>query len=198
MSIPIDLLTAYGATFKKVKKRQIVFYEGDPAIYYYQIVSGKIKMSNGVTEDNQIIQGIFEKDQSFGEPPLFLNDKYPASAIAIENSQLIRLTKDEFLILLNDNSYLQMIFIQKFAKRLKYKSLTTKFLICNNTEIRILNLLKLSIEPVMINNQLQKIELTRQDVADLCGLRIETIIRALKKMEIANLLEIKDGKVFLK
>lgn len=198
MAVPIDLLITYGATYKKVKKRQIIFYEGDPAIYYYQVISGKVKMCNGVTEDNELIQGIFEKNQSFGEPPLFLNDKYPASAIACENTQLIRLTKDDFFVLLNDNPFLQMLFLQTFAKRLKYKSLTGKYIVCNNTETRILNILKLNISPSIDANKLKKIDLTRQEVADLCGLRVETVIRALKKMEASDLLSIIEGKVYLK
>ena len=198
MSVPVDLLIAYGATYKKVKKRQIIFYEGDPAIYYYQVVSGKVKMCNGVTEENEIIQGIFEKDQSFGEPALFLNEKYAASAVACENTQLIRLAKDDFFVLLNDNPFLQMIFLQIFSKRLKHNSLTAKFLVCNNTETRILNILKMNISPTHETQKMLKVDLTRQEVADLCGLRVETVIRALKKMEASNLLEIKEGKVYLK
>lgn len=198
MAIPIDLLITYGATYKKVKKRQIIFYEGDPAIYYYQVIKGKVKMCNGVTEDNEIIQGLFEKDQSFGEPPLFLNDKYPASAVACENTQLIRLAKDDFFVLLNENPFLQMLLLQTFSKRLKHNSLTGKYLVCNNTEVRILNILKLNVSPSLDENKSIKIDLTRQEVADLCGLRVETVIRALKKMETADLLEIKEGKVYLK
>lgn len=198
MAVPVDLLITYGATYKKVKKRQIIFYEGDPAIYYYQVISGKVKMCNGVTENNEVIQGIFIKDQSFGEPPLFINDKYPASAIACENTQLIRLAKDDFFVLLNDNPFLQMLFLQTFSKRLKHKSLTAKYIVCNYTEIRILNILKLNVASHTDVNKSVKINLTRQEVADLCGLRVETVIRALKKMETANLLEIKEGKVYLK
>lgn len=197
LSIPVDILLAYGASYKKVKKRQIIFYEGDPAIYYYQIITGKVKMINGVEDENEFIQGIFEDEQCFGEPPLFYHGNYPATAVAGEPTLLIRLAKEPFRQMLKEHTFLMELFLRIFAERLRNKSLNAVFLSSNNTEKRIFNVLDTYARP---DGEMpgKVVKLTRQDVADLCGLRVETVIRAIKKMETAGLLSIVSGKVYLK
>ena len=79
--IAIDLLEKYGALKKSFDKNEIIFEEGNLPTHYYQIISGEIKMSNYNDDGREFIQGIFYKKQSFGEPPLFLNQDYPANAV---------------------------------------------------------------------------------------------------------------------
>jgi CRP/FNR family cyclic AMP-dependent transcriptional regulator len=196
LSIPVDLLLAYGASYKKVKKRQVIFYEGDPAIYYYQIIHGKVKMINGMEEENEFIQGIFEGEQCFGEPPLFYHGNYPATAIANEPTLLIRLAMEPFRVMLKEHTFLMEHFLRLFAERLRNKSLNAVFLTSNNTEKRIYNVLETYARPDG-KNVGKVVRLTRQDVADLCGLRVETVIRAIKKMEGDGHLKILYGKVFI-
>ncbi len=80
MHIDTDLLIAYGAVAKKYDKGDFVFYEGDPCRFYYQILEGKVKMCNYNDEGRIFIQGLFSAGDSFGEPPLFINELYPACA----------------------------------------------------------------------------------------------------------------------
>ena len=41
-----------------------------------------------------------------------------------------------------------------------------------------------------------RVELTRQQIADLTGLRVETVIRAVKSLERKKELQIEDRKIF--
>lgn len=196
LSIPVDILLAYGASYKKVKKRQIIFYEGDPAIYYYQIITGKVKMINGLEDENEFIQGIFEEEHCFGEPPLFYHGNYPATAVASEPTLLIRLAKEPFRQMLKEHVFLMELFLRIFAERLRNKSLNAVFLSSNKTEKRILHVLQTYARPD--GEMMGKVvRLTRQDVADLCGLRVETVIRAIKKMESLGSLKIIQGRVYI-
>ncbi|MBK8886488.1 MAG: Crp/Fnr family transcriptional regulator [Saprospiraceae bacterium] len=43
MNIDKDLLITWGAVTKKYKKHEYIFYEGDQARFYYQILEGKVK-----------------------------------------------------------------------------------------------------------------------------------------------------------
>lgn len=197
MSIPVDLLITYGATYRTLKKKQILFYENDPAIYYFQVVSGKIKMINLGIENEEVIQGIFTDNQSFGEPPLFSSESYPASAVACEPSKIIRLPKDDFFLLLNDFPFMQMNFLQLLSKRLGYKAKKSKLMVTNSTEDKILGIIKL-VSSQLSKNHNQSIKLTRQEIADLCGLRVETVIRQLKVMHEKGLIETIEGNIFIK
>ncbi len=196
MVVSVDLLLSFGATYKKVKRRQIIFYEGDPAVFFYQIIEGKVKMVNISDDGSEYIQGIFENGDSFGEPPLFYDAHYPASAVACEETLLIKLPHDIFKQLLRQHTNLMENFLKMFANRLRTKSLNTAFLLKNNTEKRILNILSFYSKP-MEEKTGKIVQLSRQDVADLCGLRVETVIRNIKKMETKGLLKIVKGKVIL-
>lgn len=197
MTISLDLLLSFGATHKKVKKKQVIFYAGDPAINYYQIVEGKVKMVNISDDGSEYIQGIFENGDSFGEPPLFYDAHYPANAIACSETTLIKLPKEIFRQLLRQHPGLMENFLIMFANRLRIKSLNTAFILKNNTEKRILNILNFYGKK-MDDTSEKIVLLSRQDVADLCGLRVETVIRTIKKMEVKGLIKIENGKVILK
>jgi CRP-like cAMP-binding protein len=73
-AIDTNLLISWGATYKKYKKGEYIFYEGDEALFYYQVESGELRMSNMNDSGKEYIQGMFSKGESFGEPPLFLNE----------------------------------------------------------------------------------------------------------------------------
>jgi hypothetical protein len=46
-------------------------------------------MNNYNLDGKEFIQGIFREGQSFGEPPLFADVKYPANAEAILDSEVL-------------------------------------------------------------------------------------------------------------
>lgn len=195
--INVDLLIAWGGTFHKVEKGHVLFCEGDQAHFYYQVVEGKIKMCNCNEEGKEFIQGIFEPGQSFGEPPLFDNDPYPASAVADTPSTVIRLRKEQFLSLLKENFDIHFCFTQTLAKRLRFKSMISKEISSYGPTHRITALLNDYKKNLGLrNDQYCKIELTRQQIADMTGLRVETVIRSIKLLEANGVLTIEKGKVF--
>lgn len=192
-----DLLLAWGATFRDLEKGQVLFCEGDPAHFYYQVVEGKIKMCNCTEEGKEFIQGIFEAGQSFGEPPLFDNSPYPASAMAETNATVIRLRKENFLQLIKENFDIHYCFTQMLARRLRSKSVISKALSSYGPTYRVRMLLEQYKKDHNISpDQPERVDLTRQQIADMTGLRVETVIRTIKHLEEKGLLHIERGKVY--
>ncbi|MFT3843470.1 MAG: Crp/Fnr family transcriptional regulator [Lacibacter sp.] len=195
--IDVDLLLAWGATFHTYHKGHVLFCEGDLAHFYYQVFEGKIKMSNTNDEGKEFIQGIFEPGESFGEPPLFDDGPYPASAVADEHCTVIRLRKENFLNLLKDNFDIHFCFTQILAKRLRYKSLMSKEISSYGPLHRVTTLLKeYKKGRGLPEKEMSKIELTRQQIADMTGLRVETVIRTIRHMQNSGELKIEKGKVY--
>ena len=54
-------------------------------------------MCNYNDDGREFIQGIFYNDQGFGEPPLFIDQLYPANAVAVEDTEIIYLPKNNFI-----------------------------------------------------------------------------------------------------
>ncbi|SEM12897.1 cAMP-binding domain of CRP or a regulatory subunit of cAMP-dependent protein kinases [Aquimarina amphilecti] len=194
-----DILLEAEAVLKEYKRGEQLFKEGDTPRYYYQVYSGEIKMNNHNDDGKEYIQGIFDSGKSFGEPPLFADFKYPANAEAITDARIWLLPKDKFLKVLEKNPLIHHKFTSTLALRLYYKAMMVSEISTQEPEHRILRILdyfKKNNQNTTTASSLYKIELTRQQLADLTGLRVETVIRAVKKLEQKGELLIKDRKIY--
>jgi CRP/FNR family transcriptional regulator, cyclic AMP receptor protein len=195
--IDIDLLLAWGAAFKKAAAGEIIFSEGMPCCFYYQLVSGSVRWVNIDDNGKEFIQTIIEPGECFGELPLFDDGPYAASAIADEDSVVIRLHKPVFLELLTENRKLHFAFSRLLAQRVRFKFLLLKSLAVDDPENRISTLLNyLKKENRNFCGKCSKLNLTRQQIADMTGLRVETVIRAMRSMHEKGELLIDRGKVY--
>lgn len=196
--ITVELLEKYGAIKKSFDKNDIILEEGNLPSHYYQIISGEVKMSNYNDDGREFIQGIFYNGQSFGEPPLFLNQNYPANAIAVENTEIFILPKENFMKLLEENPKVSIKIIENLAQRLYYKSVMAAEISTHEPEHRVLKLIDHGI--AYFNFQKDKngylINFTRQQIGDLTGLRVETVIRTIKALEKKGELKIINRKVY--
>lgn len=196
--IPQELLESQNASRKKYSKGDTIFREGELPVYYYQIIHGEVKMSNFNDDGREFIQGIFHDRQSFGEPPLFIERSYPAHAIAVTDCELFLLPKNKFRNLVKENDSVSLFIIENLAQRLHYKSVMAAEISSQEPEHRLLKLMDYSIRFFKIEKGKDghRIDLTRQQMADLTGLRVETVIRAIKALEKKNLVKIINRKVY--
>ena len=196
--IDIELLEKYEAVRKQYKKSEIIFQKDCLATHYYQIISGAVKMNNFNDEGREFIQGIFYENQSFGEPPLFLDRTYPANAEATEDSELICISRNNFMQLILENPSVSIKIIEYLAQRLHYKSVMAAEISNHDAEHRLLQLFDYS--KTYFNFKITKhgflIDLTRQQIGDLTGLRVETVIRTIKALEKKGALKIVNRKVY--
>ena len=193
-----ELLEQYGAVEKCFEKSDVIFEVNTNAHYYFQIISGEVKMNNYNEEGKEFIQGFFYAKQCFGEPPLFLNRTYPANAEAIEDSELICISKTNFLKLISENPSVSIMMIENLAQRLHYKSVMAAEISTQDSEHRLLQLFDYSIAYFNFKKEEDgyHIDLTRQQMGDLTGLRVETVIRTIKTLEKKGELKIVNRKVY--
>ena len=195
MQIDTNILIAWGGVSKRYKKNQIIFYEDNQALFYYQIVEGQVKMINLHNDGSEFIQGIFYEGSCFGEPPLFIDEPYPCTAVAQKDSVILILSKTSFFKMLLDDSKLLNQMTLTLARRIYNKTVTARELIHNTPEDKILAFLK-SKKKNMNANEKNFVNHTRQEIANLTGLRVETVIRTLKKMETEKLVCIINRKLY--
>lgn len=195
--INIDLLLAWGAVYKKLGAGEIIFQEGCYSPFYYQLVEGKVRWVNINDEGKEFIQTFIEPGECFGEFPLFDGEPFAATAIADEDSVIIRLHKSSFHEILKENPDLHFSFTRLLTQRLRFKFLILKELANHNPQNSISTLLKyFKDHQKNICTKCNKLQLTRQQIADMTGLRVETVIRTMKNMEHKGDLTITKGKVY--
>lgn len=194
--ISTEILESYKAVKKTYQKDSSVFNEGEVAKYYYQIKKGEIKMYNLTEDGKEFVQGYFRNNKSFGEPPLFGNYKYPASAYCVSDCIIYKLPKATFFELLKTHTDIHLTFTKLLCKRMVYKAKIMKEVSIYPPEHRILTLLN-HFKESTFSEEIYEVKLTRQQISELTGLRVETVIRAIKNLEKSNKLYIRERKVYI-
>ena len=198
MMVDIDILLASGAKYKKVRKGEYIFHEGGTCSYYYQLVEGRISWINFDDEGKVFIQSIIEPGECFGELPLFDDEPYAANSVAEMDSVIIQLPKLSFLQLLKNDYTIQAAFNKLLAQRVRYKFFILKEIACCRPEHRILTLLTyLSKKNNKENKDHYIINYTRQQIAGMTGLRVETVIRVIRHLHDKGKLMIDKGKIIM-
>lgn len=195
-----ELLESYGAVERRYNKSEIIFEANTHPHYYYQVFVGEVKMNNYNEEGKEFIQGFFKAGESFGEPPLFIERTYPANAVAVEDSIILAIKKEYFSKLLLDHPKIAILIIEKLAQRLHYKATMAAEIASEDPEHRVLQLIDYSIKHFNLSEDEKGylVDFTRQQIGDLTGLRVETVIRAIKSLEKKGLLKINNRKVYRK
>ena len=195
--IDIDVLLAWGAAYKKVSAGEIIFKQGHACFFYHQLVSGKVKWMNTDEGGKECIHSIVEPGESFGEFPLFDDGLFAATAIADEDCILIRLHKPTFLQLIKENATIHFAITQMLSKRLRFKFAVIESFAAHCPQNMIATLLKqLKSEKKNFCGDCDQLNLTRQQIADMTGLRVETVIRTMRNMHDKGELVIAKGKVY--
>lgn len=198
MIISEETLLAYGAEIEDFPSSSIIFNEGDTPRYYFQIIKGRIKLNHYNEDGKELILAILHPGLSVCELLLFIDKKYPVNAVVFEDCTILKLTKEKFIKLLDDKPQVSRDINKFLSERLYYKFIMLE----NNTSLRPDVRIKgaLEYQKSFSKNQNKfsfEVPLTRQQVAAITGLRVETVIRTVKKLEQDDYLEIANGKIYI-
>lgn len=191
-----NIALQYGASVLSLRKDEILFHEGDTANFFYQVEEGAVKMVTYSLDGKEFIQGIFYQGDCFGEPPLFCNFPYPGSATTLINTRVLRIPKDRFFDLLKDHFEIHLELDRILCERLRYKNMILSEISFYDPEHRIVSLLGYLKSKAPMSDQPFQVPLTRQQLADMSGMRVETVIRTIKRMEETGKLQLQDHKIF--
>lgn len=194
--IPENLLSEYGARKVQLKRDEFLFAKDTEALFYYQVGRGLVKMVNYNYEGQEFILGIFKEGESFGEPPLFGHFPYPANAVGVEDSEVYKLPRDNFFKLLEKHFDIHKKFNYELSNRLRYKGMILSEISSYPPDHRILTLVNY-LKSMLPANGPFVVPYTRQQLADMTGLRVETVIRTIKKMEQEGRIKLSSHKIVI-
>ncbi len=206
MSISVDLLLNYGAIETKYPKNHTIFSEGETARSFYQIRKGIVKMFTYNDAGNELIMGFFTDNDSFGEPPIFGKFPYPCTAISVIDTTIMKIETENFKELIKDNFAFHLELDKILSERVSYKSFLLKEVLNESTEHKILSIIdyfKLkSIKRYEDEGRPKPtfyvFPFTRNELAAMVGLRVETVIRHVRKLADLEQILIKNRKILRK
>lgn len=185
---------------KHFPKNNIIFMEEDTMNYMYIIVSGRVKVVHQEFDGKEHILAVHKAGDFFGEMALLDGKTAPATVIAMEDTDMLIMSKKDFEeCLLNDNKALKGI-ISILCLRLRQSWMMNKALSMSTAEDKLRTLLKLMGMHYGIKDQrgaLITLKLTHQDIADYLAISRETVTRILNRLVRDGEIEVLDDKNLL-
>jgi len=189
-SVSQDQITALAtiAIPQTYKRGETVFLEGDEGTGFFIVKAGRIKVFKVAKDGKEQILHIFGAEEHFAEVPAFDGGKFPASAAAIEPSEVIFIPRATFLIVLEQHPTLAIALLSTFARHLRRLAHLVDTLSFKEVPERLAHyLLTLSDR----TNQADTVELDipKGQLAALLGTIPETLSRAFYKLSQDGVIE---------
>ncbi len=166
------------------KKGETVFYEGNMPTGIYCVFSGKIKLyRTGSEGKNQIIK-IFQKGDVIGYRSILSDQRYILSASTIEDSFICFIPKETLYDLIKTNSNFSMGIIKKISCELGVTSKIITNMAQKSVRERLAELLLiLKTQFGITQDNIIRVHLSREEIADTIGCSTETTIRLLSEFK---------------
>ncbi len=184
---------------KRYRKGDLILKEGECADCFYYLQQGELFVFNLTRDGKEFLQHRVSAGSFFAEPAVLLQKPFPGHVeVYSETARVFRLNRALFLEYLKKRPDQMLFFTMSVAEKSLRKSLSMKNLVVLNPEEQIYNhLMEYKKEQIGDAEGKTKVELTRKDLSLMTGLRIETVIRTVKKMERSGRLDIVKGKIFV-
>jgi CRP-like cAMP-binding protein len=195
----LQLITRH-AIERSIEEGGFFFFQGDPADYFYVLISGRAKLMQTNPSGQRVNLRTIHSWQMFGALGAVREGAtYPASAQALENSTALAVKSDYLRDLMKTRPYLSFDlmrlmtgYIQEMQER--YRELATE-----KVERRIArSLLRLAAQMGTKMDRGIELTFTRQDLAEISGTTLYTVSRVLSEWERQGLVETGRERVLIR
>ncbi|MEW6543604.1 MAG: Crp/Fnr family transcriptional regulator [Nitrospirota bacterium] len=172
-------------------KGQYIFQEGDPADSFHILKEGSVKCVKTSPDGREVtLKVLMPGDLFCCEAAVFDGAPHPGCALPMEDVSVLRLSKKSYFDLLRRNPDAALDIIRYLGARLNEAQENAKVLALDRAEQRVAALLSnlASRASIRDGNGLRlTVRLTRQDLADMTGITVETAIRIMSRFKRARL-----------
>ena len=183
------------SSIKLFQKDEIIFFENQICNYLFLLLNGKVKIYK-TNESRELILRILEAPVIFAEAPVYDSiPYYNASAIALEDSEVLMVNKEKFKQLSIENPTLILNMLSLFSSRIRTLDNQLENLNLKSVDARLANYL-LELKPANAGDMgLVKLPVSKTTLASILGTVIETLSRTFKAFKKAGLVEVEDSNV---
>jgi len=183
---------------RKYKKKEIIFYEGNLPHGLYFINSGKVKTYKTNTDGKEYITGLYKEGDFIGYMSLLEEMVYNESSMALEESEICTIPKQDFFNLLSSNRDVANRFIKMISNNLMEIEERLLKLAYNSVRKRVAeSLIYLKKKFEEEGQEGFEMSISREDLANIVGTSPESVIRTLSDFKEEGLIEIKASKIKL-
>jgi CRP-like cAMP-binding protein/AmiR/NasT family two-component response regulator len=181
---------------RNVKKRQVIYYEGDDVNGVYLILTGKIKTIKLSTDGRELLTGMYGSDNYFGIAAFLSQEPYAETAEAVEDSTVCLLPKEMVEELLNKHPDVAKQFIQILSNDLLEKEEQLLQLAYHSVRKRLAEALIRLLRQEERSDELN-LKVSRDNLAAMAGIATETVSRILSDFKEEEIIERKGSKIII-
>jgi CRP-like cAMP-binding protein len=190
------MLTDGDHEIRSLKKKQILYSQGQRPVALYFVSKGKIKTYQSSDDGKELIMSICKEGDFFGYIALLEETLYKEAAEAIEDSEIMIIPKADFFNLINTNAQVSRKFIKLLSSNLAEKEEHLLNLAYNSLRKRVADgLLHINSKFKKSPEDKPKLEMSREDIAQVVGTATESLIRVLSDFKTEKLIESHNGKI---
>jgi len=184
-----NFLDDNGETFS-FKKSETIYKEGDHSNMMFLILKGVIKCHKMDEQGKELTTTLHNADELFGYTSFTQNVPYQETATAIEDTDLIGVSKLELKEVLYNNQSLTLELIQLLNDDLTMvKEQLVQMAYSSVSKKTAVTILKFAEK--MNHKSQDAIKISRYDLASVAGIATETLIRTLSSFKKQGLIDIK-------
>jgi CRP/FNR family cyclic AMP-dependent transcriptional regulator len=177
-------------------KDTVVFFENEEGDSFFMIVDGRIKVTILGDDGREVILSVLGRGDFFGEMALLDNEPRSATAIAVEDTELLSLHRNDFQSVLTDNRSIMLALIKILTARLRRANHQISTLALLDVYGRVARVIVDTARDEgkrLKDGRIAFRRATHQEIANRIGTTRETVTRMLKDLERQGLIHI-DGK----
>ena len=167
---------------KKFENGNLIFLEESEGKNLFFVVEGSVKVTRLSKDGREVILAMLNAGDFFGEMSLLDGQSRSANVIALEETEVLSLKRDDFLVVLHDYPKIAIQLLKEMTSRLRKSDRQIVSLSLSDAEKRIaLCIVRFADEQGVIKNgqvTIPKIPI-QQDIANMAGTSRETVSRAM-------------------
>jgi len=183
------------SVYVKYRKNEVIHQDGDVPTHMMILVRGKVRIYiDGVNQKTQIIRMLKPSDM-FGYRAIIAGDTYNSCASAVEESMVLKLKKEAFLKVIQQNNRVCYGMLEFLARDLAISELKTVNLTQKHIRGRLAESILTLRQKYGINPETNTIAMTisREDLANMSCMTTSNAIRTLGQFANEEIISL-DGK----
>lgn len=191
----IEILTA-AVSLKKIGKGEQIFSEGLEATAFFIVISGKVKIIRFSPDGKEYTLHIHGPGDTVAEAAIFDSVTYPASCVAMEDTALVRISRETFLELMKIYPELSLKIMSGYSRRLRQFVTKIEELTGKDMKSRLARYL---LENSIVENGKTVCHLThsKKELSSLLGTIPETLSRTLSFFKQQKLIVEEDNTIII-